>query len=343
MGMKYNQKLPAPAELKQAYPLSPELAAIKARRDEELARIFRGEDDRFIVIVGPCSADNEDSVCDYITRLAEVNEKVKSRLMLIPRVYTNKPRTTGEGYKGMLHQPDPEKPSDLYAGIASIRHLHLRAIRETGLTSADEMLYPENRAYLDDLLCYEAVGARSVENQQHRLVASGMDTPVGMKNPTSGDFSVMINSVYAAQHPHTFIYNTHSVTTDGNPLAHCILRGGVDKYGQSYPNYHYEDLERLNELYTKKSLLNPAVIVDANHSNSGKQFKQQIRITKEVLHSRRQDSALQRLVKGMMIESYIEEGNQPICEHRIYGKSITDPCLGWTDTERLLLDIADSI
>lgn len=341
MGMRYNQKLPDPSELKQAYPLPAELAAKKAARDAEIARIFRGESDKFIVIVGPCSADNEDAVCDYISRLAEVNEKVKDKLMLIPRIYTNKPRTTGEGYKGMLHQPDPEKPSDLYAGIASIRHLHIRAIRETGLTAADEMLYPENRAYLDDLLSYEAVGARSVENQQHRLVASGMDTPVGMKNPTSGDFSVMINSVYAAQHPHTFIYNTHSVTTDGNPLAHCILRGGVDQYGASFPNYHYEELERLNTLYAKKGLQNPAVIVDANHSNSNKQFKQQIRITKEVLHSRQLDPDLHKLIKGMMLESYIEEGNQPIHEHRIYGKSITDPCLGWTDTEALLYQIAE--
>lgn len=343
MGMKYNQKLPAPEELKQAYPLVPELAKIKAERDAEIARIIRGESDKFIVIIGPCSADNEDAVCDYISRLARVNEQVKDRLMLIPRIYTNKPRTTGEGYKGMLHQPDPEKPTDLYAGIESIRKLHIRAIRESGLTSADEMLYPENRAYLDDLLSYEAVGARSVENQQHRLVASGMDTPVGMKNPTSGDFSVMINSVYAAQHPHTFIYNTHSVSTDGNPLAHCILRGGVDQYGKSFSNYHYEELERLNDLYQAKKLLNPAVIVDANHSNSNKQFKQQIRITREVLHSRQLDSALHTLIKGMMIESYIEEGNQPIHEHRIYGKSITDPCLGWADTERLLLDIADCV
>ena len=341
MGMKFNQKLPAPAELKQAYPLPAALAECKRLRDEAIARIFRGEDDRFIVIVGPCSADNEDSVCDYITRLAEVNEKIKDRLMLIPRIYTNKPRTTGEGYKGMLHQPDPDKPSDMYAGLASIRHMHIRAIAETGLTAADEMLYPENRSYLDDLLSYEAVGARSVENQQHRLVSSGIDIPVGMKNPTSGDFSVMVNSVYAAQHPHTFIYNGSSVSTTGNPLAHCILRGGVDKYGKSFPNYHYEELERLKELYDHKQLANPAVIVDANHSNSGKQFKQQIRITREVLHSRRLDSGLHHLVKGMMIESYIVEGCQPISENRVYGKSITDPCLGWADTERLLLDMAE--
>ena len=343
MGMTLNKELPLPARLKEEIPLSPELAEIKARRDEEIRAVFTGESDRFLVIVGPCSADNEDAVCKYVSRLAKVSEKVSDRLILIPRIYTNKPRTTGEGYKGMLHQPEPDKAPDLLGGIIAIRKMHLRAIAETGLTAADEMLYPENRSYLDDILSYEAIGARSVENQQHRLTASGMDIPVGMKNPTSGDFSVMLNSVTAAQWPHTFIYRGCDVTTDGNNLAHVILRGGVDKYGTCVPNYHYEDLVRLLEQYEKRELKNPAAVIDANHSNSNKQYKEQIRIVSEVLHSRRYHPGLKKLVKGVMIESYLEEGCQPIEGERVYGKSITDPCLGWEDTQRLLLEMADRV
>ena len=341
MGMKINAELPLPANLKAEYPLPKELAEIKKKRDAEIRKIFEGKSDKFVVIVGPCSADNEDSVCDYVNRLAKVNEKVSDRLMIIPRIYTNKPRTTGEGYKGMLHQPDPDQAPNLLEGIIAIRRMHIRAIKETGLTSADEMLYPENRSYLDDILSYEAIGARSVENQQHRLTASGMDIPVGMKNPTSGDFSVMLNSVIAAQSSHTFIYRGMDVTTDGNDLAHVILRGGVDKYGTCNPNYHYEDLIRLQAMYGEKHLANPAAIVDANHSNSNKQFKEQIRIVSEVLHSRNYNTKLKELIKGVMIESYLEEGCQSIGADQIYGKSITDPCLGWEDTERLIYKIAE--
>lgn len=341
MGMRINTTLPLPAELKAEYPLSKELTEIKKKRDAEIRDIFTGKSDKFVVIVGPCSADNEDSVCEYISRLAKVNEKVSDRLMIIPRIYTNKPRTTGEGYKGMLHQPKPDQAPDLLAGIIAIRKMHIRAIEESGLTSADEMLYPENRSYLDDILSYEAIGARSVENQQHRLMASGMDIPVGMKNPTSGDFSVMLNSVIAAQSSHTFIYRGMDVTTDGNDLAHVILRGGVDKYGTCNPNYHYEDLIRLQAMYGEKHLANPAAIVDANHSNSNKQFKEQIRIVSEVLHSRNYNTKLKELIKGVMIESYLEEGCQSIGADQIYGKSITDPCLGWEDTERLIYKIAE--
>ena len=341
MGMKINAELPLPANLKAEYPLPKELAEIKKKRDAEIREIFEGKSDKFVVIVGPCSADNEDSVCEYISRLAKVNEKVSDRLMIIPRIYTNKPRTTGEGYKGMLHQPKPDQAPDLLAGIIAIRKMHIRAIEESGLTSADEMLYPENRSYLDDILSFEAIGARSVENQQHRLTASGMDIPVGMKNPTSGDFSVMLNSVIAAQSSHTFIYRGMDVTTDGNDLAHVILRGGVDKYGTCNPNYHYEDLIRLQAMYGEKHLANPAAIVDANHSNSNKQFKEQIRIVSEVLHSRNYNTKLKELIKGVMIESYLEEGCQSIGADQIYGKSITDPCLGWEDTERLIYKIAE--
>ena len=341
MGMRINTTLPLPAELKAEYPLSKELTEIKKKRDAEIRDIFTGKSDKFVVIVGPCSADNEDSVCEYISRLAKVNEKVSDRLMIIPRIYTNKPRTTGVGYKGMLHQPKPDQAPDLLAGIIAIRKMHIRAIEESGLTSADEMLYPENRSYLDDILSYEAIGARSVENQQHRLTASGMDIPVGMKNPTSGDFSVMLNSVIAAQSSHTFIYRGMDVTTDGNDLAHVILRGGVDKYGTCNPNYHYEDLIRLQAMYGEKHLANPAAIVDANHSNSNKQFKEQIRIVSEVLHSRNYNTKLKELIKGVMIESYLEEGCQSIGADQIYGKSITDPCLGWEDTERLIYKIAE--
>lgn len=341
MGMKINAELPLPADLKREYPVPEPLKKIKEERDREIRDIFTGRSDKFIVIVGPCSADNEDAVCEYVNRLAKLNEKVSDRLMLIPRIYTNKPRTTGAGYKGMLHQPEPDKAPDLLAGIIAIRKMHLRAIEETGLTAADEMLYPENRSYLDDILSYEAVGARSVENQQHRLTASGMDIPVGMKNPTSGDFSVMLNSVVAAQSSHSFIYRGMDVTTDGNDLAHVILRGGVDKYGTCIPNYHYEDLMRLLTMYQKMELKNPAAIIDANHSNSNKKFREQIRITSEVIHSRNYNPELKALVKGVMIESYLQEGCQSIDSERVYGKSITDPCLGWQDTEQLILDIAE--
>lgn len=341
MSMRINKELPSPAELKREYPLSDKLKELKNRRDAEIRDIFTGKSDKFVVIIGPCSADNEDSVCEYVNRLAGVNEKVKDKLVLIPRIYTNKPRTTGEGYKGMLHQPDPDKAPDLYAGILAIRKMHLRAMEESGLTAADEMLYPENRSYLDDVLSYEAIGARSVENQQHRLTASGMDIPVGMKNPTSGDLSVMLNSVIAAQMGHRFIYRGMDVTTEGNELAHVILRGGVDKYGTCIPNYHYEDCVRLLDLYEKKNLKNPAAIIDANHSNSNKAFKEQIRIVSEVLHSRRHHRGLQSLIKGVMIESYLKEGRQNICEDMEFGRSITDPCLGWEDTEELIKRIAE--
>lgn len=341
MGMKVNAELPLPADLKAEYPLPKELVELKAKRDKEIREIFEGKSDKFVVIVGPCSADNEDSVCEYVNRLAKVNEKVSDRLMIIPRIYTNKPRTTGEGYKGMLHQPEPDQAPNLLEGIIAIRRMHIRAIKETGLTAADEMLYPENRSYLDDILSYEAIGARSVENQQHRLTASGMNIPIGMKNPTSGDFLVMLNSVIAAQHSHSFIYRGMDVTTDGNDLAHVILRGGVDKYGTCNPNYHYEDLVRLLALYQKMELKNPAAIIDANHSNSNKKFKEQIRITSEVLHSRNYNPELKKLIKGVMIESYLEEGNQKIGPDMVYGKSITDPCLGWEDTEHLIYDIAE--
>lgn len=341
MSIQMNSHLPAPEALKAELPLSSELQALKRRRDGQIRAVFTGESDKFIVIVGPCSADNEDSVCDYVSRLARVGEALSDRLILIPRIYTNKPRTTGAGYKGMLHQPSPDKAPDLLHGIAAIRKMHIRAMRESGLTAADEMLYPENRSYLDDLLSYEAVGARSVEDQQHRLVASGMDIPVGMKNPTSGDFSVMLNSVQAAQSGHRFLYRGCDVSTTGNELAHCILRGGVDKYGTCIPNYHYEDLVRLFELYSKRELKNPAAVVDCNHSNSDKKFREQIRIAGEVMHSRKYNPDLKRMIKGLMIESYLVEGNQPITADRVYGKSITDPCLGWEDTEKLLYTIAE--
>ena len=293
------------------------------------------------MIIGPCSADNETAVLDYTSRLVKVQDKVKDKIIIIPRVYTNKPRTTGEGYKGLLHQPDPEKKPNMYEGLIAIRRMHMHVVQETGLTTADEMLYPENLRYLSDLMSYIAVGARSVENQQHRLVASACDVPVGMKNPTSGDFSVMMNSVIAAQNSHNFIYRGMDVTTEGNDLAHVILRGGVDKYGTCIPNYHYEDLVRLVDVYAKKDLKNPAAIIDANHSNSNKQFKEQIRIVSEILHSRRYNDDVKKMVKGVMIESYIVEGNQKICDHMTYGKSITDPCLGWEDTEKLIYKIAE--
>ena len=342
MSFEFVVKLPIPAEIKKQFPMSEKLAALKAKRDEEIRRIFTGEDDRFLVIIGPCSADNPDAVFEYLHRLRAVQDKVADKLILIPRIYTNKPRTTGDGYKGLLHQPDPDKEEDLLAGLLAIRSLHKNAIRQVGLPAADEMLYPENYRYLSDVLSYVAVGARSVENQQHRLTASGMDVPAGMKNPTGGDISVMLNSVYAAQQGHTFIFRGWEVRTSGNPLAHTILRGYVNKHGQSLPNYHYEDLLLLYQMYMERDLKNPACIVDCNHSNSGKQYMEQIRIAKEVLHSRRHNPDIAAMVKGLMIESYLEPGSQKIGEH-IYGKSITDPCLGWDDSERLLYEIADSL
>ncbi len=309
-----------------------------------IADVFTGKSDKFLVIVGPCSADNEPALLDYVERLAAVQEKIKDRIIIIPRVYTNKPRTTGEGYKGMLHQPDPEKKPDMLHGLLAIRHMHIKAMDVSGLTAADEMLYPDNYLYLSDVLSYVAVGARSVENQQHRLTASGMDVPCGMKNPTSGTLSVMMNSVVAAQHGHTFLYRGFEVQTTGNPLTHTILRGSQNKHGQCVPNYHYEDIMMLASLYEERNLKNPAVIIDANHSNSNKQFKEQIRICKDVLHSRNYSDIARSLVKGLMIESYIEEGSQKIgCENHVYGKSITDPCLGWEDTERLLCDMAEFV
>jgi len=340
MSMNFERHLPAAQEVKDLYPLSLELENLVRSRAEDIRDIFTGASDKLLLIIGPCSADNEDSVIDYITRLRAVQEKVSDKIYIIPRIYTNKPRTTGDGYKGMLHQPNPNEKPDMYKGIVAIRELHLRALRETGFSCADEMLYPENYQYLNDLLAYVAIGARSVENQQHRLTSSGLDIPVGMKNPTSGDISVMMNAITAAQHKHTFIYSGWEVHSDGNPIAHAILRGYVNKHGQSLPNYHYEDLVHLADVYNNSGLANPALIVDTNHSNSGKQYLQQIRIAKEVLHSCRHDSDVKKLVKGFMIESYIEDGAQKIGEC-IYGKSITDPCLGWEKTERLIYDIAD--
>lgn len=342
MGYEFINKLPTPAEIKEQFPLPVECAAAKAQRDEEVKKAISGQSDKFLVIIGPCSADNEDSVLDYTSRLVKLQEDTRGKLILIPRIYTNKPRTTGDGYKGMLHQPDPEKRPSMADGLHAIRHLHMRVLMETGLSTADEMLYPDNVSYLDDIMSYIAVGARSVENQQHRLVSSGCHVPVGMKNPTSGDLSVMLNSVHAAQHGHEFIMRDWEVKTEGNPWTHTILRGAVSKHGQCLPNYHYEDLMLLHQLYMEQNLVNPACIVDANHSNSNKQYKEQIRIVKEVLHSRRHSADLNSFIKGVMIESYIEEGNQKIGEH-CYGKSITDPCLGWEDSERLIYEIAESV
>lgn len=340
MSFEYVKKLPTPSEIQSQYPVPEALAKIKEQRDAQIRDVITGKSNKFLVIIGPCSADNEDSVCDYINRLAKVNEKVKDRLVLVPRIYTNKPRTTGEGYKGIIHQPDPEKKPDFLAGLIAMRKMHIRALEESGMTAADEMLYPENWGYVSDILSYVAIGARSVEDQQHRLTVSGFDVPAGMKNPTSGDFSVMLNSVYAAQHPHSFIYRGWEVTTDGNELAHTVLRGAANKHGQSIPNYHYEDITRLIAMYGERDLKNPACVIDANHSNSNKEFYQQIRIVKEVMHSRKLNRDIHSMVKGVMIESYIEEGCQKV-GGGIYGKSITDPCLGWYDTERLLYDIAD--
>ena len=340
MNLQFIRELPNPDAVKAMMAVKPELKEIKVRRDGEISAILRGEDRRLLLMVGPCSADRQDAVLDYMHRLRAVQDRVLEKIYIIPRMYTNKPRTTGDGYKGMLHQPDPSAHSDMMRGLFSIREMHLRTLEETGFTCADEMLYPENHAYLDDLLGYVAVGARSVENQQHRLTASGLRVPVGMKNPTSGDYSVMLNAIMAAQHRHTFVYRGWEVHSEGNPLAHAILRGYVNQHGQSQPNYHFEDLLRLHEVYAVRELENPGIIVDCNHANSGKHYLEQIRIAKEVLHSRRSDERIDRLVKGLMIESYLEDGAQKIGEG-CYGKSITDPCLGWEKTERLILEMAE--
>ncbi len=340
MSFEFIKKLPTPAEIREQFPLPADLVKIKEARDAEIREVLTGKSSKFLVIIGPCSADNEASVCDYVTRLARVNEKVSDKLILIPRIYTNKPRTTGEGYKGIVHQPDPEGKPDFLSGLIAMRKMHIRAIAETGLTAADEMLYPENWRYVSDILSYVAIGARSVEDQQHRLTVSGFDVAAGMKNPTSGDLSVMLNSVYAAQHPHSFIYRGWEVNTTGNDLTHTVLRGAANKHGNNIPNYHYEDLNLLLEMYEKTDLKNPACVIDANHSNSGKQYQQQIRIVKEVMHSRKLNPDIHKLVKGVMIESYIEEGCQKV-GGGIYGKSITDPCLGWEASEKLIYDIAE--
>ena len=340
MEMEFLRKLPIPREVKEQFPLSDKVKKIKEERDQIIKNIFAGKDNRLLLIIGPCSADNEDAVLDYISRLRKVQDKVIDKVYIIPRIYTNKPRTTGAGYKGMLHQPNPEEKTDMLKGIIAIRQMHTRAIEETGFTCADEMLYPENHRYLSDLLSYVAVGARSVENQQHRLTASGLGLPTGMKNPTGGDLTVMMNSIIAGQSGHTFLYRGWEVKTKGNPYTHAILRGYVDKFGRNMPNYHYEDLQNVFELYAERDLANPAVIVDTNHSNSGKKFEEQIRISKDVLHSCKVSDDIRKLVKGLMIESYIEDGCQKVGEH-CYGKSITDPCLGWEKSEKLIYDLAE--
>ena len=343
MNMKFVRKLPIPMDIKAQYPLTDELAAIKKKRDDEIRSVFEGKSDKFILVIGPCSADNEDSVLDYNSRLRRVQEQVEDKIIIIPRIYTGKPRTTGDGYKGMLHQPNPTENPDLLKGIIAIRELHMKSLSETGFSCADEMLYPENYRYLDDVLSYVAIGARSVENQFHRLTSSGLDIPVGMKNPTSGDISVMMNSITAAQHSHAFVYRGWEVISEGNPYAHAILRGYVDDRGNSFPNYHFEDLSRLADTYAARSdLKNPSVIVDTNHANSGKRYLEQIRIANEVLHCCRHNADVRKLVKGLMIESYIEDGCQKIGEG-VYGKSITDPCLGWEKTEKLIFGIADQL
>ena len=342
MQMNFHRKLPIPQEVKKEYPLTERMATVKAERDADIRAVFDGSSDKFVLIIGPCSADHSEPVLEYISKLRKIEEQVKDKIIIVPRIYTNKPRTTGQGYKGMLHQPDPEAKPDMYKGIVAIRELHLAALRDYDFSCADEMLYPENYRYLSDLLSYVAVGARSVENQEHRLVASGIEAPVGMKNPTGGDLSVMMNSIVAAQSSHTFIYRGWEVTSEGNPYAHAILRGYIDYAGRSVSNYHYEDLLRVQELYAKTNLVNPSVIVDTNHNNSGKKYLEQVRIAKDIVYSRNQNADIKRLVKGLMIESYIEDGACKPEEH-IFGKSITDPCLGWEKTERLILDIADKL
>ncbi len=342
MSMDFKRKLPIPKEIKEQYPVTEELAKIKAQRDADIKAVFTGESDKFLLIIGPCSADNEEAVLDYMGRLKRVADEVSDKIIVVPRVYTNKPRTTGEGYKGMLHQPNPDEKPDMLKGILAIRDLHMRALADYGFTCADEMLYPENYRYLSDLLGYVAIGARSVENQQHRLVASGISIPVGMKNPTSGDLTVMMNSIKAAQTSHTYLYRGWEVTSSGNETAHAILRGYMDFGGRNISNYHYEDIAHLCELYEEYGLKNPAVIIDANHANSSKKYLEQIRISKDVIYSRNHNDNIKHLVKGLMIESYIEDGAQKIGEH-IYGKSITDPCLGWEKTENLIYKIADTL
>jgi len=342
MSMNFHRKLPIPQEVKREFPLSDEMLAVKENRDRQIREVFEGKSDKFLLIIGPCSADHKEPVLEYISRLRQLDEQVSDKIILIPRIYTNKPRTTGQGYKGMLHQPDPEAKPDMYKGIVAIRELHLAALRDYVFTCADEMLYPENYRYLSDLLAYVAVGARSVENQQHRLTASGIEVPVGMKNPTGGDLSVMMNSIKAAQSSHTFLYRGWEVTSSGNPHAHAILRGYVDYAGRSASNYHYEDLLRVDGLYEHSGLVNPSVIVDTNHNNSGKQYLEQIRIAKDIVYSRNQNPIIKRLVKGLMIESYLEDGAQSVHDHT-FGKSITDPCLGWEKTERLILDLAEKL
>ena len=342
MSFKYHKKLPSVEEIMDEIPFNDSLKLIKQRKDNEIAEIFKGKDNRFLIIMGPCSAHNEDAVCEYVTRLSSLQEKVKEKIVLMPRIYTNKPRTTGAGYKGMLHQPDHLDSPDMARGLRAIRRMHIRAFSESHLAAADEMLYPENFTYLADVLSYVAVGARSVENQQHRLSVSGVDVPVGMKNPTSGDLSVMMNSIYAARTPHIFVYNGWEVETDGNELAHGILRGAVDHNGNHIPNYHFETLTIVAEMYNQRDLKNPAIIIDTNHSNSGKKYMEQPRIAKEVMHSRRLSGDLEKIVKGLLIESYLLGGSQDVSMNE-FGKSITDPCLGWEDSERLVLDIAESI
>ena len=342
MQMNFHRKLPIPQEVKKEFPLTERMIAVKAQRDKQIQDVFEGKSDKFILVIGPCSADHSEPVLEYISRLRKIEDQVSDKIIIIPRIYTNKPRTTGQGYKGMLHQPDPEEKPDMYKGIVAIRELHLSALRDYDFSCADEMLYPENYRYLSDLLSYVAIGARSVENQQHRLTASGIEAPVGMKNPTGGDLGVMMNSIVAAQGSHTFLYRGWEVTSEGNPYAHAILRGYIDYAGRNVSNYHYEDLVRVKELYDKSNLVNPSVIVDTNHNNSGKQYLEQIRIAKDIVHSRNQNDDIKKLVKGLMIESYIEDGAQSVGEH-VFGKSITDPCLGWEKTEQLIFDIADKL
>jgi len=342
MNMDFKRKLPIPKDVKEEFPLSEKMAQVKAARDEEIKAIFNGSSDKFLLIIGPCSADQSEPVLEYISRLRKVADQVSDKIIMIPRVYTNKPRTTGRGYKGMLHQPNPDAKPDMYKGIVAIRELHMTALRDYDFSCADEMLYPENHRYLSDLLSYVAIGARSAENQQHRLTASGLNVPVGMKNPTGGDLAVMMNGITAAQTGHTFIYRGWEVVSEGNPYTHAILRGYVDFTGRSASNYHYEDLLRVGELYEESDLVNPAVIVDTNHNNSGKQYLEQIRIAKDIVYSRNQNANIKRLVRGLMIESYLEDGAQGIHEH-VFGKSITDPCLGWEKTEQLIFDIAEKL
>ena len=342
MQMTFQRKLPIPKEVKEEFHLSEKMAQVKAQRDAEIKAVFDRSSDKFILIIGPCSADHREPVLEYISRLRKVAEQVSDKIIMIPRIYTNKPRTTGQGYKGMLHQPNPDEKPDMYKGLLAIRDLHMEALRDFDFSCADEMLYPENYRYLSDLLSYVAVGARSVENQQHRLTASGIEVPVGMKNPTGGDLAVMMNSITAAQSSHTFLYRGWEVLTAGNPYAHAILRGYLDYAGRSVSNYHYEDLLRVSELYAKSGLVNPSVIVDTNHNNSGKKYLEQIRIAKDIVHSRNQNAAIKGLVRGLMIESYLEDGAQSVHEHT-FGKSITDPCLGWEKTEQLIFDIAEKL